>query len=151
MNGDYACDDIDLLVAAIAAGTNDAAFDLTGDGAVDGNDLTAWLTEAGAAELASGSPYLRGDANLDGVVDTSDFNLWNGNKFTNTAAWCAGDFTADGLIDTSDFNIWNGNKFQSSGRAAVVPEPASLAWWLGVLLAIRVFARRATPQATSTP
>ena len=36
------------------------------------------------ANLASGNSYLMGDANLDGVVDVSDFNAWNSNKFTST-------------------------------------------------------------------
>ena len=128
-NGDsaYDCLDIDALVAEIAASTNSPEFDLTGDGSVDGADLTAWLAEAGAANLASGNPYLPGDANLDGVVDVSDFNTWNANKFTSVAAWCSGDFSADGVVDVSDFNTWNSNKFTSSdSAAAAVPEPAAI-------------------------
>ena len=72
----------------------------------------------------SGNPYLLGDANLDGVVDTSDFNVWTSNKFTSVAAWSAGDFNADGAVDISDFNIWNTTKFTSSNdqaRPSVLP------------------------------
>ena len=87
-NGDYSCPDVDALVGAIVAGTNDAAFDLTGDGLVNNQDLTAWLAEAGAAELTSGNSYLYGDADLDGIVDGQDFIVWNTNKFSSTAAWC---------------------------------------------------------------
>jgi len=47
-------------------------------------------------------------------VDASDFNVWNGSKFTNTSDWTSGDFNADGVVDASDFNIWNGNKFTSA-------------------------------------
>ena len=108
-----------MLVGVIAAGTNEASFDMTGDGLVDLADRDAWLTVAGAANNASGGAYLLGDADLDGFVDTSDFNIWNNNKFTNVAEWCQGDFNADGVVDTSDFNIWNNNKFQSSGRTTV--------------------------------
>ena len=115
-----------MLVAEIAGGANNAAFDLSGDGSVDSTDLDLWLAEAGAANLPSGNAYRDGDANLDGVVDVSDFNLWNNNKFTNTAAWCSGDFNADGSIDVSDFNIWNTNKFTSSNDVAAVPEPSAL-------------------------
>ena len=129
-NGSYECADIDSLVAAIAGNSTDLTFDLTGDGVVDRNDLTAWLAEAGAAELASGNPFLNGDANLSGVVDVSDFNIWNANKFTNSAAWCLGDFNADGVVDTSDFNLWNMNKFTTSDMAAV-PEANSL--WAAML------------------
>ncbi len=128
-NGDYDCGDVDSLVVEIVAGTNNAAFDLTGDGLVNGSDLTSWLAEAGAAELASGNPYQLGDANLDGSVDVPDFNVWNANKFTNTPAWCSGDFNADGVVDVPDFNAWNGNKFTSADGVQSVPEPMA-----GVLL-----------------
>jgi hypothetical protein len=82
--------------------------------------------EAGGVNVdqTGGNPYLPGDADLDGVVDVSDFNAWNNNKFTNIAAWCSGDFTADGVVDVSDFNTWNGNKFNSSMDGVAVPEPA---------------------------
>ena len=142
-SGDGACDltDIDLLVAAIAAGTNDPTFDLTGDGFVDTADRDQWLADAGAMNLASGNSYLLGDANLDGSVDVSDFNIWNNNKFTAVAAWSSGDFNSDGSIDVSDFNIWNTNKFNSADGSLVVPEPSAYAMLvLGLLIA--VFDRR---------
>ncbi len=118
-DNDGTCDigDIDFLIAEIASSTHSPAFDLTGDGLVDLDDRDQWLADAGADNLPSGNPYLLGDANLDGVVDTSDFNIWNNNKFTNVAAWSAGDFNADGVVDTSDFNIWNNQKFTSSDGA----------------------------------
>ena len=86
-DGDLDITDIDLLVANIAGGSNDPRFDLTGDGFVDLADRDQWLAESGALNLPSGNPYLLADANLDGVVDISDFNIWNANKFTNVAAW----------------------------------------------------------------
>ncbi len=58
--------------------------------------------------------YLPGDANLDGFVDGSDFNIWNANKFQATGGWSRGDFNVDRVIDGSDFNIWNSYKFQSA-------------------------------------
>ena len=117
-DGQLDCTDIDALTQAIAAGTNDVTFDLSGDGLVDLVDRDQWLAEAGAANLASGAPYLLGDANLNGVVDLSDFNIWNTNKFTLVASWCQGDFTADGGVDISDFNSWNRNKFTVSALPA---------------------------------
>ena len=65
-----------------------------------------------------GSPYLRGDANLDGVVDGSDFGLWNSHKFTSTLLWDQGNFNGDDAVDGSDFGIWNSNKFTSSDGAS---------------------------------
>ena len=118
---DWDCDDVDALVAEIVSGEDQQAFDLSGDALVDETDLEVWLRVAGEQNLPRGAPYLRGDGNLDGTVDVSDFNLWNGNKFTQRAAWCSGDFNADGFVDVSDFNAWNENKF--SGRIVSVPEP----------------------------
>ncbi len=113
-------EDIDALVAEIAAGTNGLAFDMTGDGLVDLADRDAWLAAAGEVNLGPGTAYLLADANLDGYVDGLDFIAWNANKFTSLAKWSAGDFNADRFIDALDFLIWNANKFQSSEGAADV-------------------------------
>jgi hypothetical protein len=122
-DGLYDCADINGLTNEIAAGTNNLSFDMTGDGSVDLDDRDAWLVEAGAANLPSGNPYLLGDANLDGVVDGTDFNNWNANKFTFSADWCSSDFNADGVVDGADFNIWNAHKFTSALRVGI-GEPA---------------------------
>jgi hypothetical protein len=133
-DGGFDCDDIDALVEEIVVGTNQVTFDMTGDNLVDLADRDAWLAAAGVHNLPSGNPYLPGDANLDGIVDGSDFGVWNANKFTNVAAWCSGDFTADGVVDGSDFGIWNANKFTSSD-AATVPEPATASYLMALVLA----------------
>ncbi len=141
-NGVIDCLDVDALVAEIVTQSHSADFDLTGDGLVNTADLDFWLAEAGNVNLGPGATYLYGDANLDGTVDTSDFNLWNANKFTVTSGWCSGDFTADGVVDIADFNRWNANKFTQS-TAASVPEPNSaLASWPLVLLLLRYLGHR---------
>ena len=131
-DGSYDCADIDALTSAIAQGTNNSTYDLTGDSLVNDADLTSWLTEAGAENLPTGDSYLRGDMNLDGTVDGQDFLTWNDNKFTSNSAWCSGDVNADGSVDGQDFVIWNDNKFQTAdvGRnitwrdnMTTVPEP----------------------------
>ena len=118
------CDDVNMLSAAIAAGSMDLSFDMNGDGSITIADLTdptnGWLTVGGANNPAqtNGNPFLQGDANLDGTVDGQDFIVWNGSKFTANDAYCSGDFNADGFVDGQDFIIWNGNKFQSSSLIA---------------------------------
>ena len=140
-DNEYDCADVDAIVSEIANGGDEMFLDLTNDGTVDLDDLDAWRIEAGEANLGLGKAYLPGDANLDGFVDTSDFNVWNDNKFTNTAAWCSGDFNADGFVDTSDFNIWNDNKFTSSD-ISTVPEPSALGLTLVAAILGGVFFRR---------
>lgn len=140
-DGLFNCLDVDALVADIASGSNGPLFDLTGDGLVNRADLINWLGAAGNANLPNHNPYLEGDANLDGVVDGSDFVIWNSHKFTAAAAWCSGDFSADGVVDGLDFVIWNSNKFRSAdGGSLLVPEPTG---WLFLMfgLAASVVAR----------
>ncbi len=145
----YELSDIDALVAAIAAGSGDPAFDLTGDGTVDLADLATWRGLAGHFTIGAGLEYLPADANLDGVVDGSDFGIWNSSKFSSIAAWSAGDFNADGVVDGSDFGIWNSNKFTSSDSLGTVPEPvAGISLFLASLaLASRL--RREPPQGNA--
>ena len=140
-NGILDGNDLDLLVMEIVGQSHSPLFDLDGDGSVDANDVTHWLAHAGAVNLPSGNPYLLGDANLDGVVDVSDFNLWNTHKFSTSARWTQGDFNADGVSDVSDFNLWNANKFSSSETVAV-PEPSEIVFWLGSLIVIAATRRR---------
>lgn len=132
-NGTCNIDDIDLLVSAISQSSGDVMFDLTADGSIDEKDINAWLLDAGINAI--GASFLLGDANLDGVVDASDFNIWNSSKFESTGKWSQGDLNADGVTDASDFNIWNSNRFRSS----VVPEPGQngLLAFLAVLIAFR--------------
>ena len=105
-DGNLACSDIDLLNTAAVSGSNSLLFDVTGDGLVNLADVHFWITDLKGTLL--------GDANLDFVVDASDFNIWNSSNFTQNSNWCSGDFNVDGFVDASDFNIWNSNSFQSA-------------------------------------
>ena len=104
--------DIDLLFANL--GSSDWLFDLDGNGTVEPDDVTVLV------EVFLGTLF--GDANLDGVVDGSDFSVWNSNKFLAGTGWAGGDFNGDGTTDGSDFNIWNGRKFQSGNGTQNLPE-----------------------------
>jgi hypothetical protein len=159
-DGDYDCNDIDALTLAVTSGSSDSSFDLDGNGSVNAADVDAWLSEAGNTNLGPGRSFISGDANLDGNVDISDFNLWNANKFTNTGRWCSADFNVDGNTDTSDFNLWNANKFTGGlaapvahsgnrgshrpfgSNAAAVPEPGTLGLCLMGLAMLTLSRRR---------
>ncbi len=117
-DGNFDCLDVDDLVANIAGQSGDLDYDLDHNGLLNTADLGVWLSIAGANNLPSGNPFLPGDANLDGLVDGSDFSIWNSNKFTIDTGWCGGDFNADGVTDGGDFGIWNSNKFTSALRSA---------------------------------
>ena len=128
------CTDVDQLTAAIVSGSAQTWFDLDDNGSVDQADLAEWLALAGAENLDSGSAYLAGDINLDGLVDGADFLIWNANKFMPSDSWCQGDLNADGTIDGGDFLVWNNTKFQSSDGIAAVPEPGGAFLLLGAFL-----------------
>ncbi len=129
---DGACNllDIDrLLYDGIV--TNDAQFDLDGNGTVDLADRDAWLTESG---------YLMGDFDLDHMVDSGDLNriavAWTNDGQT---SYGAGDTNGDGIIDGLDLNGLALNWQSRSAAASVVPEPSGdwLFAWASVLLIAR--------------
>src|SRR5204863_4408706 len=90
-----------------------------------------------------------GDANLDGTVNTTDFNLLASNfGATNLKHWFQGDFNYDGAVNTTDFNLLAGNFGQSVpdgavALGAIVPEPGMTSVVVGaVLLGLRRRVRR---------
>src|SRR3954452_6266289 len=90
-----------------------------------------------------------GDANLDGTVNTTDFNLVASNFGTGGKRWVNGDFNYDGNVNTPDFNLLASNFGQTlpasastvsaSALGALVPEPttASVIFTLGGLASLR--------------
>jgi hypothetical protein len=79
-----------------------------------------------------------GDANLDGKVDTLDFNSLAGNFGGTGKVWTQADFNYDGTVDTLDFNFLASNFGQQisegsgAGAGALVPEPAGLLMFAGL-------------------
>jgi hypothetical protein len=78
-----------------------------------------------------------GDADLNGLVNLSDFNRLAANFGASGAVWTQGDFNYDGLVNLSDFNRLAANFGLSaagpdvspedwSNLAAAIPEPGSL-------------------------
>jgi hypothetical protein len=134
-NGHCNVIDLNLLLAEgpIAGGipvvpAENGIFDLTGDGIIDLADRDEWLATA-ATENGFGSPYKLGDANLDGMVNQADFELWNTHRFSSTLSWNHANFNGDDVVDGSDFSLWNENKFAALTMISSVPESAAQLWW----------------------
>ena len=122
------------LVAGYAGGA------WNGTGGINTSQATSsiglgWLDDASSQSINIKYAYY-GDANLDGIVDTIDFNLLAANFSGTSRVWGQGDFNYDQMVDTVDFNLLASNFSKtlpaSELAGALVPEPASL----GLLAAI---------------
>jgi len=93
-----------------------------------------------------------GDANLDGVVDTNDYDMINtawllwtqeGRVPEGGFRWAVGDFNYDGTIDTNDYdkinNAWllSENAPLAAGAPLPAPEPATVARVMDAVLLAR--------------
>lgn len=126
-NGAVDVADINALCSEIAAMTNNAAFDLTQEGMVNGDDLQAFLDS---------TSLLAGDADFDGNVAFLDF-LALANAFgSNEATWSSGDFDCTGDVGFLDFLSLANNFGMSAAAAASVPEPSSALLLLGSLVCL---------------
>ena len=126
-NGLFDSQDADDLVAHISSGGADPLFDVNGDSIVDSQDIDAWLSVA-ATQNGFASPYLPGDANLNGTVNAQDLNALGVNWQQSVALWSAGDFSANGTVAAEDLNAlgihWQESIAAASAKA--VPEPSAL-------------------------
>lgn len=121
--------DVDTLALAIHATSRNSGFDLDGNGVVDLGDRASWLSDA-AARHGFNESYLRGDSNLDGIVDSVDLNSLALNWRKEVGLWSGGDFTGDGMINSADLNAlalnWQQSIASASSTNETVPEPTAL-------------------------
>ena len=101
-----------------AAAANSASYGLGfADSADPGNP----------ANLSSGTIEIKytllGDANLDGVVDGTDFGILAANFNKGVSRWDQGDFNYDGVVDGADFSDLAAN-FDKGASGADVGPPA---------------------------
>ena len=127
------CDpvDIDALMNEVAAGTNNADFDLNQDTVVDDGDRDTWLAEAATANGLS-APYDLGDANLDLRVNVNDLNEVGLAWLSDNNNWTNGNFTGGGVgaPDLNEIGINWQKVHPDAPIGAAVPEPT------GVLLLV---------------
>ena len=138
-DGEITAADIDQLSAEVLAGTNGAAFDLTGDGVVDNADRLNWIVEIANTWI--------GDSNLDGEFNTGDFvGVFTAGEFEDgiegNSTWATGDWNGDGEFSTGDFVVaFTDGGFELGPRVAAesVPEPSALALvCLGLISMLRI-------------
>ena len=80
--------------------------------------------------------FQEADFNEDGSVDGDDFLIWQ-NGFGGPGDKSQGDANEDDFVDGDDFLIWQTQFGSAEGAAAeAIPEPASLALLLGMLLLV---------------
>ena len=110
----------------VAAGTNNATFDLNSDGAVNDLDRDEWLAQAGPLNGFAGA-FLVGDSDLDGTVAASDLNALGVSWQSDNNNWTQGNYTGGGA-NSADLNAMALN-WQASVPAAAqaVPEPTGIA------------------------
>src|SRR5205814_9615828 len=83
-----------------------------GDNAVLGYGPTYSGQPVNASSIIIRYTY-SGDANLDGSVDTVDFNLLAQSFSQSGKVWSNGDFNYDGAVDTVDFTLLASNFSQT--------------------------------------
>jgi T5SS/PEP-CTERM-associated repeat protein len=130
--------------AGITSSMADASHFTVGYAEAASIGLTSFRGESLDATAVVLSYTRFGDANLDGSVDTVDFNLLAANFSQPGQYWFNGDFNYDGSVDTTDFNLLASNfghslPAASAAVGAFVPEPAA---WSLALGASAFFARR---------
>ena len=116
------------LAAGLAVPLADAKFDLSGNNIVDSADLDLWLAAAATID-GYGSPYLKGDANLDADVDVWDFDgsgdaqvLSENLGTASGAVWGDGDFNGDDDVDVWDFDGSGDAQVLSSNLGSVITD-----------------------------
>ncbi len=123
--------DVNMLSEEISKGSNNADFDVTGDGNVNGDDLNVWVRDLRKTWF--------GDANLDDEFNSGDLvEVFGAGKYETAEAanWAEGDWNADLAFNSSDLVAAFGDGGYEMGPrtdANAIPEPsACLLWLIGV-------------------
>ncbi len=108
--------DLEQLISQVQNPDGRRRFDLTDDGIVASDDVARWLHDF------AGTDY--GDADLDGVIDLSDF-MKLASSYEQSGDWSDGDFDSNGYVDFNDFMML-ASSMAAQPSVAAVPEPTGL-------------------------
>lgn len=78
----------------------------TVEGEVLASDNSVWTNDFTASFCLEAAVGCTGDLNSDGIVDITDFLLFN-SAFGQNCSGCAADFNTDGTVDVADFILLN--------------------------------------------
>jgi hypothetical protein len=109
-----------IISSAAITPTNSLVY---GVGYADGKDHVVAGLASGQIEVKY---TLLGDANLDGLVNGSDFNILAANFNQSITGWDQGDFNYDGLVNAADFNDLAANFNQGVSGTASAGDVAAL-------------------------
>jgi hypothetical protein len=148
-NQQFDASDVDILAAALRAGSNDLTlYDLNGDRVVNWSDHGFWVRYY--------AHTYTGDANFDGQFNSSDLvQVLAEGKYEDdvvgNANWGSGDWNGDGDFTSADFvlALADGGFEQGPPRAtaAAVPEPATKCLgWVGAVLILALRNRLHRPR-----
>ena len=119
-----------------------AAATLTALGVIDNQDTEpgiGGLTDLEGEPVPADAVIVKytwwGDANLDGLVNSSDYDRIDANWLFQTPnpRWSMGDFNYDGIINSNDYDkidaawLLSGGAILADGAPVPTPEPATLA------------------------
>ena len=104
--------DVDAIYEAIANGSEDPAFDLNSDAALNNADANYLIESIMGIQS--------GDADLNGAVEFADFLVVSGNFGNEAQTWVDGDFDGDQTVSFADFLLLSAN-FRTSPRLASRP------------------------------
>ncbi|MFC1758286.1 FG-GAP-like repeat-containing protein [Planctomycetota bacterium] len=97
-DGSLTTGDVNLIHAAILAGSDELRFDINTDGQVSQVDGVMYVESILRSQI--------GDSNLDGMFSSADLvSIFQNGKYETTvhATWADGDWNFDGRFDSSDF------------------------------------------------
>ncbi len=113
------------ITSSVAAGTNNTALGVELNAAANGNALLSSFDGQAVVNTDVLVKYTYfGDANLDGVVNGSDYTLIDNGFNNQLIGWRNGDFNYDGVVNGDDYTLID-NAFNTQG-ASLAAEPVEM-------------------------